>query len=71
MPQALAQDAIAARDRGGELEAALALLRRRFPLLDDDPREQRRAFGVLARKGYDQELAWDAIRAHARGADAD
>lgn len=71
VPQALAQDAIAARDRGGELEAAIALLRRRFPLLDDDPREQRRAFGVLARKGYDQELAWDAIRVHARGADAD
>jgi regulatory protein len=62
---ALARDAIATRGRGGELEAACALLRRRFPTLDDDPRERRRAYGVLVRKGYDQDLAWDAIRAHA------
>ncbi len=68
VPQAIARDAVATRDREGELEAAGALLRRRFPALDDDPREQRRAYGVLVRKGYDQELAWDAIRAHAAGA---
>jgi regulatory protein len=65
VPAELARDAVAVRDRGGELEAAVALLRRRFPLLDDDPREHRRAYGVLVRKGYDQELVWDAIRAHA------
>jgi regulatory protein len=59
--------AVEARDRGGELEAALELLRRRFPALGDEPREQQRAFGVLVRKGYEVELAWDAIRAHARG----
>jgi len=64
--------AIATRDRDDEREAALALLRRRFPLLGDDPRDQRRALGVLVRKGYDSELAWDAIRAHVRGVrDAD
>lgn len=59
--------AVGARDRSGEREAAAALLRRRFPQLDDDPREQRRAIGVLVRKGYDSELAWDLVRAHARG----
>lgn len=59
--------AIATRDRDGELAAAVALLRRRFPQLDEDLREQRRALGVLVRKGYDAELAWDAIRAHVRG----
>jgi regulatory protein len=59
--------AVGARDRGGEAEAAAALLRRRFPQLGDDPREQRRAIGVLVRKGYDSELAWDLVRAHARG----
>jgi regulatory protein len=71
VPPELVGDAVAARDRGGELDAALALLRRRFPQLDDDPRERTRAFGVLARKGYEPELAWDAIRVHAGGDVAD
>jgi regulatory protein len=69
IPAELVRDAVAERDRGGELEAARTLLRRRFPGLGDDPRERRRAYGVLVRKGYDQELAWDAIRAHAAGYD--
>jgi regulatory protein len=50
----------------GELEAALALLRRRFPLAPADPATHRRAFGLLVRKGYDAELAGDALRAYAR-----
>jgi regulatory protein len=67
VPAELVRAALATRDRGGELDAAVALLRRRFPLLGDDPRDRRRALGVLVRKGYDSELAWDAIRAHAGG----
>lgn len=67
VPPELVGAAVSTRGRGGELEAATALLRRRFPALGDDPRERRRAFGVLARKGYDAELAWEAIRAHAGG----
>jgi len=67
VPAALAAAAVGARERGGELEAACALLRRRFPGLDGDPRERRRAYGVLVRKGYDPELAWEAIRAHVGG----
>jgi regulatory protein len=54
-------------DRDAELAAALEILRRRFPGLAEDPRDRSRAFGVLVRKGYDVELAADAIRAHARG----
>jgi len=69
IPQQLVHEAVAARDRSGELEAASELLRRRFPSLDDDQRERRRAYGVLVRKGYDSELAWDAIRKHAGAAD--
>lgn len=69
IPRQLVREAVAGRDRGGELDAACALLRRRFPSLGDDPRERRRAYGVLVRKGYDQELAWDAIRAHAGSGD--
>ncbi|HEX4805039.1 MAG TPA: RecX family transcriptional regulator [Conexibacter sp.] len=67
VPVELARAAVGARGRGGELEAACALLRRRFPALDDDPRERRRAYGMLVRKGYEHELAWEAIRAHAGG----
>jgi regulatory protein len=65
VPAQLVREAIDVRDRGSELDAARVLLERRFPALDDDPHERRRAYGVLVRKGYDQELAWDAIRAHA------
>ncbi len=69
IPGPLVRDAVDVRERGGELEAACALLQRRFPTLDGDQRERKRAYGVLVRKGYDQELAWDAIRTHAGGHD--
>ena len=49
-----------------ELDRALALLRRRFPSPPRDRRERDRALGVLIRKGYDSELALDALAAHAR-----
>lgn len=67
----IVREVVGARGREGEVEAAIALLRRRFPALDDDPREQRRAVGVLVRKGYDGELAWDVVRSHARGGSSD
>ena len=51
-----------------ELEAALVLLRRRVPRAPQTPRERDRALGLLLRKGYDAELAYDAVRRHA-GAD--
>jgi regulatory protein len=47
---------------------ALALLRRRFPEPSADPRERERALGVLIRKGYDSDLAYDAVRAWSAGA---
>jgi regulatory protein len=54
-------------DRGHaeELDAAVALLRRRFPEPPATPRDCERALGVLVRKGYELELAHDAIRRHA------
>jgi regulatory protein len=45
-----------------ELEAAVALLERRFPAPPETPRERDRALGVLVRKGYELELAHDALR---------
>lgn len=50
-----------------ELDRALALLRRRFPSPPRDRRERDRALGVLIRKGYDSELALDALSAYGRG----
>lgn len=50
-----------------ELERALALLRRRFPEPPQDRRDRNRALGMLLRKGYESELALDALSAHARG----
>jgi regulatory protein len=60
--------AIGEREQGQELAAAVALLRRRVPEPPSTPRERDRALGILVRKGYDLELAHDALRRHA-GAD--
>jgi regulatory protein len=58
--------ALGERDAGQELDAAVALLERRFSQPPRDRRERDRMLGVLVRKGYDPELALDAIRRHAR-----
>ncbi len=54
-------------EAGGELDRALSLLRRRFPEPPRERRERDRALGMLLRKGYDGELALDALAAYARG----
>jgi regulatory protein len=51
-----------------ELDGALALLRRRFAVAPRDRRERDRALGVMLRKGYDPELALDALAVYARDA---
>ena len=53
------------REGEEEMDAALDLLRRRFPDPPADLRERNRALGVLVRKGYGLELAHDALRRHA------
>ncbi len=53
-------------DGDGELQRALDLLHRRFPEPPQDRRERDRALGVLLRKGYESELAIEAVNAHAR-----
>ena len=65
------REAIAAaldRPAGDELEAAVALLRRRFAGPPADDRERERALGLLVRRGYELELAYDAVRALERDA---
>jgi regulatory protein len=47
----------------GEIDRALSLLRRRFAAPPRERRERERAMGVLLRKGYEYEIALDAIKA--------
>ncbi len=64
----LIADALSTRGAAGELEAAVELLRRRLPSPPSDARERNRALGLLARRGYELELAHDAIRRYERAA---
>jgi len=64
----LIADALASRGSAGELEAAVELLRRRLPVPPRDDRERNRALGLLARRGYELELAHDAVRRFERSA---
>jgi regulatory protein len=50
-------------DAGSEREAAVALIRRRWELPLADDRQRRRAFGVLVQRGFDADVAYDAIDA--------
>ena len=60
--------AVGEQGAGEELEAALAVLRRRFAQAPADDRARDRALGLLVRKGYELELAYDAVRAFERDA---
>jgi regulatory protein len=60
--------ALAAQEGGEELEAAVGLLRRRFPAPPETDRDRDRALGLLVRRGYDLDLAYDAVRALGREA---
>jgi regulatory protein len=60
--------ALGEQGAGEELEAALAVLRRRFAQPPSHDRERDRALGLLVRKGYELELAYDAVRAFEREA---
>ena len=58
--------AIGERDGAAELESALELLRRRLRSVPATERERERALGMLVRKGYELEVAYDAVRAFER-----
>jgi regulatory protein len=62
----LIERAVADTSGGTELDAAVALLQRRFGVPPADDRGRERALGLLARKGYELELAYDAVRAFER-----
>lgn len=62
----LIEQAVGDPSAGTELDAAVALLERRFGVPPTDDRGRERALGLLARKGYELELAYDAVRAFER-----
>jgi regulatory protein len=66
----LVRAAIGVASDESELDRALSLLRLRFPAASQNRRDRERALGVLLRKGYDSELALDALAAHRREAEA-
>ena len=70
VPPERAEGATRERERGQELSAAVELLAERMPQPPVDDRERERAWRLLVRKGYDPELAYEAVRAHGRRAAA-
>jgi regulatory protein len=58
--------ALAARGPEQELEAAVDVLRTKLRVPPDDDRGRERALGLLVRRGYELEMAYDAVRAFAR-----
>ena len=63
IPAELIEAVLAQRSRADELEAARSLLADRFAALEDD-RARNRAWQLLVRRGYDSDLAYDAVRSY-------
>jgi regulatory protein len=59
-----------ARGAEAEHDAAIALLRRKIRVPPQSDRERERALGMLVRKGYDLDLAYDVVRAFEREPEA-
>ena len=68
IPQELIQPALGRRSREDELTAACGLLSERFSAPLEDDRARNRAWQLLVRRGYDAELAYDAVRTYASAA---
>ena len=69
IPPELVENALASTARSDELAAATSLLRERYgPLRDDSERD--RAWRLLVRRGYEPELAYEAVRELGRSAPA-
>jgi regulatory protein len=63
---ALAAAAVSDADGHDELAAAVEVLRHRLRHVPRTHRERDRALGILARRGYELEIAYDAVRAFER-----
>ena len=64
LPGSLIEEALSSETYGEQLTRAQALLESRgFDV--DDPDQRRKALGVLARKGFESEISYDALREYA------
>lgn len=61
---------VGAHGQRDELDSARLLLERRLPEPPRDDRGRDRAWRLLVRRGYEPELAYEAIREHERAARA-
>ena len=68
VPEDLVALALAGHGRDDELSGALEVLDRKLAAPPADDRERERALGLLVRRGYELDLAYDAIRAFERNA---
>jgi regulatory protein len=62
----LIERVVADRSREAELETAVLLLAQRLPAPRDD-RDRDRAWRLLIRRGYDSDVAYEAVRRHESG----
>ena len=64
VPDGVIREAVEQIGPGDELTAARELVRRRLPSMrgDDPARRARRLTGMLARRGYDSETVYRAVR---------
>lgn len=62
------EEAVGSRERSDEIADALKVLERKCPEPPADDRERERALAHLVRRGYELELAYDAVRAYEKAA---
>src|SRR3954451_11043835 len=63
----LIEGALSGIDAADELQTAVELLDRRFPMPFEGDRERDKAWRMLVRRGYEPELAYSAVRQHEQG----
>jgi regulatory protein len=62
----LVEAAVASRGRDAEMQTAMLLLEASFPEPPADDRGRDRAWSLLVRRGYEPDLAYEAVRRHGR-----
>jgi regulatory protein len=62
----LIEEATSSSSRADELASALVLLEQRLPSPPTSDRERDKAWRLLVHRGYQPELAYEAVRAHER-----
>ena len=61
------ESVVGSRDHADQVGDAIRVLDQRVGAKPSDERERERALGMLARRGYSIEIAYDAVRAFERG----